>query len=1548
MTLQKTLRFTVGFICFFSLFYAPSSFAQNNGEEPGWEEMMLNPDYNFFEIQDAFNKAWDGKPYVSGNGYKQFKRWEYWIETLVDENGYYDEMKTRQEFENYLKTHPQNEIKSSLTCANPNANGNWTALGPFVEPLGNNGIGRVNVVGFHPTNNNHIWAGTPAGGLWESTDGGTTWTTNTDDFQSLGVSDIAIHPTNPDIMYIATGDNDHSDTYAFGLLKSIDAGVTWTTTSLNVGNFNLMHRLLMNPDDPDVLLVSTSNTVYKSTDAGVTWTNVMSDYFRHMEFKPGDPNIVYATTYADGLFFRSTDCGSTWTMTSLPASAVDVERFGIGVSADDANSVFILGADDDPNGSNDFVGLYKSTDSGASFTEVAVTTPPSLGSQQWYDWTFAVSPMDADEMYAGGVGFYKSSDGGLTWSSASSGGGTFVHVDHHFAGYQPGTSNLYVGCDGGVFTTPDGASNWTDLSNGLTITQYYRLGSSATNPDLVLCGSQDNGTHLLEAGVWDHVNGGDGMECLIDYSNEDNMFAAYQYGTIRKSTNGGNNFSTVISQNTTGEDGAWVTPYVQDPNNPNIMYAGFESIWKSTDNGSNWTNVSGNLNSGTMRHIAIAPSNSDYIYVTNYSTTWKSTDGGATWNTITHPGGTNRYMAIHPTDPNTLWAARSNDVYKSTDGGTSWVNVSGTLPNIPMRTIVYQNNTNDALYVGTEVGVYYTEVTMGDWVLFSDDLPNVRVDELQIHDLTGRIRAATFGRGLWESDLYCTSGFVCNNILQNFPYAEGFEVDLGLWEQPTTDDFDWTRQMGATPSANTGPTSAYEGNYYIYAEASGNTNNEASLLSPCINLFNINNPTLYFAYHLYGSQIGSLEIEITDDFGDTWATIWSTSGNQGNAWVFTSADLSAYSNSTVLVRFNATINGEEGDIALDNFLIQEGCGTPINTFPYVESFESGLGLWGQSTADDIDWTRHMGSTTSSGTGPSNAFDGSYYLYTEASGEGDGFPSKVAYLNSPCFDLTSTIAPELIFAYHMLGTSMGTLEVEISTDQGFTWSAPIWSLSGSQGGNWLSATVDISAYNGQIVKFRFKGTTGTSWSSDMAIDRVEIEDSNSPKPNLACLSSGTLTVNTTQVTITDLMVENNGIANAGAFDIGFYLSTDQIFTVGDNLIGTQNVASLNIGASITTTFNVDVMGMGITPGDYFVGFIIDYLDVVSETNEGDNDDCNFASPIVTVPDYCSGLTTLTGSTGDLSDGSGNSLDYLNNSNCEWFINPPVGVTSIILTFGSFNLEDGVDFVRVYEGNSGIAPLLGEFTGSTLPPAVTANGNEMFVIFTSNASNTAPGFDASYTTTGCVLPTYTTACTSNDYIDDFTFDTFSNLGTGCGNPGANYSDYTGTGPSIQMGNSYMVTVGVGSFAQWIGVYIDFNQNGNFTDPGEFFDLGQAPVNGSATGTVTIPANLTKGTSTMRVRTNYSAPLTLADGCATGFTWGEIEDYDIVFNCPDDLTLDTTPIADGLYEADNLLTATGTIPAGGNVTLQTGNEVDLGLEFEVEAGATFEITILSCFGN
>ncbi|MDO9188010.1 MAG: T9SS type A sorting domain-containing protein [Bacteroidia bacterium] len=743
-----------------------------------WVNKMKDPSVNFYDVQQSFNKYWKqekikekiknlfvfGKKTEGKNGgFTMYKRWENYVSPRVYPSGDRSLIqKGNQELQNLIASHT---LKSAMQTG-----GNWSPMGAFNVPVNGGGAGRLSCIRFHPIDQNIIFVGAPSGGLWKTVDGGATWTTNTDALPTLGINDIAIDPTNPNIMYLATGDVDASDTYGVGILKSINGGITWNITGLNwtTSQNRTVSRIIINPNDNNMLFAGTSNGVFKSIDAGITWTKVLSvNSIKDLELKPGDPSIIYAVSPSS--FYRSTNTGNNFTTvsSSLPSNTT-VSRIAIAVTPADPSYVYLLYSDVNESG---FMALYHSTNSGINFT-LQANTPNLLGydfdgmdsgGNGWYTLSIAASPINKNEIVVGGVNIWKSYDGGLNWAINAhwygDNGAPYVHADIHDLIYRPDGSACYAASDGGIFITTDGGISWQDKSDGLQIGQMYRLGGAATNANLVLQGWQDNGTNLYNTGAWGAVLGGDGMECFIDWSDPNYMYAEYQNGALHISSDAGAIFSDI----TTGisEPGEWITPWQQDPVSPLTIYAGFKNVWKSTDRGNNWTQIS-NLNSNGLTCLVVAKSNPQYIYASNGSSIYKTTDGGASWTTLSGPLGvsnTKTYIAVSETDPDKLWVTFSGytankKIYKSLDGGLTWMDLSGNLPNIPANCVVSQTGTNDGVYVGTDLGVYYRDNDLSSWMPYSNGLPNVIIDELEIHYGTSKLRAATYGRGLWETAIY--------------------------------------------------------------------------------------------------------------------------------------------------------------------------------------------------------------------------------------------------------------------------------------------------------------------------------------------------------------------------------------------------------------------------------------------------------------------------------------------------------------------------------------------------------------------------------------------------------------------------------------------------------------------------------------------------------------------------------------------------------------------------------------------------------------------------
>jgi hypothetical protein len=309
-------------------------------------------------------------------------------------------------------------------------------------------------------------------------------------------------------------------------------------------------------------------------------------------------------------------------------------------------------------------------------------------------------------------------------------------------------------------------SGVTSYNVGLNLIMAYKMCLSPSQPDVAFCGTQDNGTYKLNMSTPNFTGvifNSDGGYCLADPGTGNFVMAQREYGQLFKSTTGGDAFSySACSPPSMANQGYFVTPMGMHTQNSQIVYAGYDEVWKSTDGATTWTTVSAFPGSTDLREMTVAPSNGNVVYVSTGSNLWKTPDGGTTWIDLTAnlPFTSSLLdVCIHSTDTSRIWIIRGGftaggKVYYSSNGGISWTNVSGTLPNVPANCMVHENNALDGMYLGTDLGVYYRDNTMSDWISYSTGLPVVIVNQLEIQYSTNKIVAGTMGRGFWISYLY--------------------------------------------------------------------------------------------------------------------------------------------------------------------------------------------------------------------------------------------------------------------------------------------------------------------------------------------------------------------------------------------------------------------------------------------------------------------------------------------------------------------------------------------------------------------------------------------------------------------------------------------------------------------------------------------------------------------------------------------------------------------------------------------------------------------------
>jgi photosystem II stability/assembly factor-like uncharacterized protein len=686
--------------------------------------------------------------------------------------------------------------------------GSWASMGP--SSLQNCGTGspvdlcsgRVTAIAIDPNNPETIYVGGAQGGVWKSTDNGTTWSPLMDELAdgSLAVGSIAIAP-NGDI-YVGTGEGNNSGDsyYGAGILKSTDGGRTWTRLGASTFGRSTFTKLVVDPKQGSI--VASTNTgqtssstanlrvdpgvplgVYVSLDGGNTWTLTLNATYEASDIviDPSDSSIVYAAV--DGGVYVSKDGGLSWAgalVGGLP-SPRDVGRINLGISASSHLTLFAAIEDISSNPTRGW--LYQTTDGGSSWSLVNLPRTPRgqggfCGDQCDYDMLVAVDPADSNTIYLGGLDLYRTTDGGSTWTDLGGYAG-YIHPDQHAFAFSPVShTTIYVGNDGGVWSASDAntclpESCWTNLNSGLGLLQFQSVATHPTDKFVFLGGTQDNGAllHNESSSVWTEVAGGDGGWVAFDPYNPLIIYHAFPWpeGGLERSIDGGANWVSITDTTNgvnTNDKGLFYVPVAMDPTSSSTMYIGTYRLYKTTSRGNIWTLPSPGLSfspsggcSVTRKEdcisaIAVAPSNGQYVYVgTNTGKFFVSTDGGSNFRRIDQglPSKPITKIAVDPTVPTDAYVTFSGfgtgHVFFTANTGQSWLDISSNLPALPTNVIILGSGGN-VIYVGTDRGVYASMDKGHSWVLLGGGLPRVAVVDLAFA-ADGKLVAATHGRGIW-------------------------------------------------------------------------------------------------------------------------------------------------------------------------------------------------------------------------------------------------------------------------------------------------------------------------------------------------------------------------------------------------------------------------------------------------------------------------------------------------------------------------------------------------------------------------------------------------------------------------------------------------------------------------------------------------------------------------------------------------------------------------------------------------------------------------------
>ena len=723
-----------------------------------YKQMMYDNNVNFYDVIQEAENYFSTRDKGKGSGWKGFQRWvaenEYKYYPSGDRSGT-DPYFEKKEFENFVENNP---VDKSLYPTG------WNELGPLSpgQITGHYafGMGRARCFYVDPSNTNILYLGSRTGGFWKSTDGGTTWTGGSTDFlAAAGVNTMDASPTNSDSILINI--NNSNNHYTHGIYRSVDGGDSWALSNFNptnlgwggLGSNREIYKIKYHPTIPNLIFIGTRVGLYRSTDNLASWTvPVPADDFTDIDFHPTNPNIIYA--YAKNnpnVVYVSNDAGVTFTQTAIPGSAGGVGT--VQVSASCPNCVYYM--------SNN--GYWKSVDSGVSFTLISNPGQSDDG--------FAVSDLDDNNILAGYVDAFFSTDGGLNfnqvtyWSLGNTNGAgnghqisyntstDYIHADLQAAECLNGI--FYAVTDGFLVRSTTNGTTWEILSEDIAIRMNYNLGVSQSNHERTICGSQDNGTSIKTENGWVEMYGADGMEAIIHPLNDDWMIGSVQYGGRIRTFDGGQSSSEVTPG---GQNGYWIAPMFYDPNEQMSVYSLGENVFRSDDFGNSWTSVGTPSFTGSIKFATIAENNTDIIVAVSDEKIELSNDGGASWTDIkgTLPNRSITDVVFDPNDDNTLIVTYANvwndgeKVFVTHDLGTTWQNITYNLGNMPIRSVIIDHTDASTIYLGAEIGLYKMPMGGATWTLYNPSLPNMSIKELEVMWGSNTIRASTWGRGLWE------------------------------------------------------------------------------------------------------------------------------------------------------------------------------------------------------------------------------------------------------------------------------------------------------------------------------------------------------------------------------------------------------------------------------------------------------------------------------------------------------------------------------------------------------------------------------------------------------------------------------------------------------------------------------------------------------------------------------------------------------------------------------------------------------------------------------
>ncbi len=724
----------------------------------------------------------------------------------------------------------ESSLPSALANEKTSANfSNWNSLGP-----GNVG-GRTRTLAINPSSPDTMYTAGVAGGIWKTTNGGSSWSPLNDLMNNMAVTTIIIDPNNHDTLYAGTGEGffNIDAVRGDGIFKSTDAGLTWThlDTTSNNPDFHYVNKLAINSHNPNQVYTATRAGVFRSIDGGASWVKTLASNNIHdvgcldLQIRTDNPNVLITScgSFYQSTVYRSTDGGNSWSSVLTEPS---MGRVSLTIAPSDQDVMYALSATNYSTPGNYRFGLhavFKSTDSGATWVATVRNSDSNKlntvlltnvlyayfnncnGSsdiyinQGWYDNIIAVDPIDPNIVWAGGIDLFRSDDGGTNWGIASywwtnNSSASYAHADQHGIYFHPdydGSTNktAFFSHDGGLSRTLDARAStqtnpcnapassgfeYTSLNNNYAVTQFYH-GLAYPDGTTFFGGTQDNGTirGTTSGGmIWSEILGGDGGYVAVDPDNTNNLFAESQYRNLVKSVNGGSNFNQAVSGISESTNNfSFITPYILDPNNPQILWIGGKTLWKTIDQANNWFQASTTdmlsrsasawaVAIGDSNYVAVGDENGEIHYTTNANSTNSSTD----WPSSQPANGVISSLTYAPNDKKVLYATYStfgqDHIWKSTNSGASWTAIDNRgsangIPDIPVHTLAIDPSDSTRLFAGTDLGIFVSNDGGSNWAVENTGFTNTVVENLQIiqSDSISTLFAFTHGRGAWSTTL---------------------------------------------------------------------------------------------------------------------------------------------------------------------------------------------------------------------------------------------------------------------------------------------------------------------------------------------------------------------------------------------------------------------------------------------------------------------------------------------------------------------------------------------------------------------------------------------------------------------------------------------------------------------------------------------------------------------------------------------------------------------------------------------------------------------------